>query len=77
MSMQGGSVATLDPKGSTPELVSINGCPGQYVAAAKGEFNALIWNDPEKDISFSLSGTLERETLLDLAEHLKLVTNNK
>lgn len=78
MFMQSSSVTTLDPEGSAPEFVSINGCPGEYIAAAAaGEFNALLWHDSEKGISFSLLGTLERETLLHLAENLKLETCHK
>ena len=53
----------------------MRGCPADYYAAnSVSAENSLIWMDEEQGLFFSLSGTLEKETLLHVAENTALAT---
>ena len=55
--------STRYEKDGTPVATSVEAC-----------FNALLWTDPETKINFCLKGHLDRETLVFLAEHIRLKT---
>ena len=65
------SRAEFFPENSETEPVTVLGKTGEFYAAKdEGETNELIWFDEESGILFSLSGSLDKETMLKMANSM-------
>ena len=78
-SLQDGSALTLsDTDHAACTAVTVNGLPGEWYVSSDPDLpNALIWLNEEKQVSFSISGYLNWEDILHMAESVSLVKTEK
>lgn len=67
-----GAQTELFPGVSDVEPVQINGMPGEfYLPQDPAESNSLVWFDEEENVLFSISGFMDKETMIQMAESVK------
>lgn len=68
-SIQQGGAAGFDTKTSDVFDISVNHNSGQFFQTKiAGNFNTIVWIDPEQNILFDISGDFGRSELLEMAE---------
>ena len=68
-----GSGFSLDNEWHTIKDITINGLPGKRFDTTDGDQNMVLWFDEENQYSFLLSGRVETDTLVAVAESVSLV----
>ena len=68
-----GSGFSLDNEWHTVTDITINGLPGKRFDTTDGDQNMVLWFDEENQYSFLLSGRVETDTLVAVAESVSLV----
>lgn len=63
----------IGAEGSEIQSVMVNGCQGEiYISSSEEETNTIVWIDTENNVLFSFSGHYDAETLLKVAENVKI-----
>lgn len=66
---------TVYPGESDVESVWVNGMPGEfYLSKDQAESNSLVWADEEHGVLFSISGFVDKETMVWMANGVEDVT---
>lgn len=70
-----GAQTELFPGKSNVEPVLVNGMPGEfYLSQDPSESNSLVWLDSESSVLFSISGFVDKETMLQMAKSVESVS---
>ncbi len=56
------------------EPVMVHGVEGEfYLSQDNAESNSLVWFDGENNILFSISGFIDKETMIKMAESVEII----
>ena len=62
-----------DDAGTEPVIV--NGAEGEfYLSQDSAESNSMVWFDGKNNILFSISGFIDKDTMIEMAEPVKKMT---
>lgn len=72
---ENGAQTELFPGASNVEAVQVNGMPGEfYLPQDPAESNSLVWFDEKSSTLFSISGFMDKKTMVQMAESVEPVS---
>lgn len=72
---ENGAQTELFPGDSNVEAIQVNGMQGEfYLAQNPSESNSIVWFDERSNILLSISGFIDKETMIQIAENVETIS---